>query len=67
VNGDATVSGSFSYTSSAWASVVALLNAGTLDLSFLVTHRFPLERYRDAVEALRSASGARGKVLLEIT
>ena len=42
VNGDVTVIGSFSYTASAWAKVVELLNSGRLDLGFLVTHRFAL-------------------------
>ena len=66
INGDVSVLGSFSYTTTAWRSVVALLNAGRLDLSFLVTHRFALDRYADALEALRHPTGTRGKVLLEI-
>ena len=64
VNGDVTVSGSFSYTASAWARVVALLNAGRLDLTGLVTHRFPLERHEEAIAALRAPDGTRGKVLV---
>jgi 2-desacetyl-2-hydroxyethyl bacteriochlorophyllide A dehydrogenase len=67
VNGDITVSGSFSYTSAAWASVAEMLNAGRLDLGGLVTHRFALDAYADAVDALRNPSGTRGKVLLEIS
>jgi L-iditol 2-dehydrogenase len=66
VNADVTVSGSFSYTSAAWARVAGLLRAGRLDLGGLVTHRFPLERHADAIEALRTPTGARGKVLVEI-
>lgn len=66
VNGDVTVMGSFSYTAAAWAQTVALLNAGRLDLGFLVTHRFPLTRWADALSTLRRSSGPRGKVLLEI-
>lgn len=66
VNGDITVTGSFSYTATAWAQVVELLNAGRLDLGFLITHRYPLQDWPAALSALRSSTGARGKVLLDI-
>jgi 2-desacetyl-2-hydroxyethyl bacteriochlorophyllide A dehydrogenase len=66
VNGDITVAGSFSYTSSAWGQVVDLLNAGRLDLGFLVTHRYRLEDWDEALSTLRSATGTRGKVLLDL-
>jgi len=67
VNGDVTVLGSFSYTVTAWARVVQLLNSGRLDLGFLVTHRFPLPDWAAALAALRAPEGTRGKVLLEVT
>jgi 2-desacetyl-2-hydroxyethyl bacteriochlorophyllide A dehydrogenase len=66
INGDVTVAGSFSYTSAAWAAVVGLLNSGRLDLAPLVTHRFELGAYAEAVAALREPTGTRGKVLLEV-
>ncbi len=66
VNGDVQVIGSFSYTSTAWRRVVALLNAGTVDFSFLVTHRFGLDDWAVAIETLRTGSGARAKVLLDL-
>ena len=66
VNGDVTVSGSFSYTSAAWTRVAGILSAGRIDLGGLVTHRFPLARYSDAIAALRTPTGTRGKVLVEI-
>ncbi len=66
VNGDVTVSGSFSYTSGAWASVARELNAGRLDLGGLVTQRFALDDHAAAIDALRNPSGERGKVLVEI-
>lgn len=66
VNGDITVAGSFSYTATAWAQIVNLLNSGRLDLGFLVTHRFPLADWSTAVATLRNTTGARGKVLLDI-
>jgi len=67
VNNDLTILGSFSYTSAAWRAVVTLLNAGQLRPAALITHRFPLARWQQAVAALRGASGPRGKVLLEIS
>lgn len=67
VNNDLRIRGSFGYTAAAWAQVVALLNAGRLDLQALVTHRFPLDRYEDALAALSSPTeSARGKVLLDL-
>jgi 2-desacetyl-2-hydroxyethyl bacteriochlorophyllide A dehydrogenase len=64
VNADVTVMGSFSYTAAAWAKVVDLLNTGRLDLTFLVTHRYPLAEWAQALAALRAPQGARGKVVL---
>lgn len=66
VNGDVTVLGSFSYTATAWAKVVQLLNSGRLDLGFLVTHRFSLSDWAAAISTLRTPVGARGKVLLQV-
>src|SRR5579859_2179462 len=66
VNNDLTVRGSFGYTSSAWRDVVALLNSGRLRLDFLVTHRFQLRDWAQALEALRGSSSPRGKVMLTI-
>jgi threonine dehydrogenase-like Zn-dependent dehydrogenase len=66
VNNDLTVRGSFGYTSSAWREVVGLLNSGRLDLAFLVTHRFALGDWAEALDALRGAGSPRGKVLLEV-
>jgi 2-desacetyl-2-hydroxyethyl bacteriochlorophyllide A dehydrogenase len=66
VNGDVTVTGSFSYTSAAWAKVIELLNGGQLELAWLVTHRYPLDEYDHALDVLRHPGGTRGKVILEI-
>jgi 2-desacetyl-2-hydroxyethyl bacteriochlorophyllide A dehydrogenase len=66
INGDLLILGSFSYTRSAWTDVVALLNSGSFDPGFLVTHRFSLDDYASAIEALRKPVGTRGKVLLEV-
>lgn len=45
-----------------WYQVRGLLRSGAVDLSPLVTHRFPLERYEEAFELM--ASGECGKVVL---
>jgi 2-desacetyl-2-hydroxyethyl bacteriochlorophyllide A dehydrogenase len=66
VNGDVTIVGSFAYTRSAWRQVVELLNSGSLDLSGLVTHRFPLSSFGDAIATLRHSTGPRGKILLDV-
>ena len=68
VNNDLTIRASFGYTSDAWRDVVRLLNAGLLELGFLVTHRFPLREWAAALDTLRSQDPAtpRGKVLLTL-
>jgi threonine dehydrogenase-like Zn-dependent dehydrogenase len=66
VNNDLTILGSFGYTSAAWRSVVTLLNSGQLRPGMLVTHRYPLAEWDQAIAALRGAAGPRGKVLLAI-
>jgi threonine dehydrogenase-like Zn-dependent dehydrogenase len=47
---------------------VKLLNAGLLDLDFLVTHWFPLADWAAALAALRDPDPAapRGKVMLKL-
>ena len=66
VNNDVTILGSFSYTAAAWRDVVSLLNSGLISPRFLVTHRFKLADWAQAIACLRNAEGPRGKVLLEI-
>jgi 2-desacetyl-2-hydroxyethyl bacteriochlorophyllide A dehydrogenase len=67
VNNDLRVRGSFGYTAAAWAQVVALLNAGRLDLQPVVTHRFTLDQYEAALHTLATPTQtARGKVLLDL-
>ncbi len=67
VNGDLLIAASFGYTSAAFGEVAALLRAGQITIGSLITHRFPLEKFADAYEALRSAKGVRGKVMLDVT
>lgn len=66
VNNDLTVVASFGYTSETWRRVVGLLNAGALAPAQIVTHRFPLDRFERAFQALADPRGPRGKVVLEI-
>jgi 2-desacetyl-2-hydroxyethyl bacteriochlorophyllide A dehydrogenase len=66
VNGDLSILASFGYSRSAWKQTVNLLNSGELDLSFLVTHRFKLEDFAEAISALESAPSPRGKIAFEI-
>ncbi|HUW87369.1 MAG TPA: alcohol dehydrogenase catalytic domain-containing protein [Candidatus Paceibacterota bacterium] len=66
INGDLSVFASFGYSRTAWKETVDLMNSGKLDLTFLVTHRFPLEGYREAMDALRRAPSPRGKIIFEI-
>ncbi len=68
VNDDLTILASFSYTRAAWAEVVDLLNQGLVHPGFLVTHRFALEQWSDALATLRDRAERepRGKVLIEI-
>jgi threonine 3-dehydrogenase len=66
VNNDLQISVSFGCTSAAWAEVAALLASGHLSLGPLITHRFPLESYQQAYQALRESSGPRGKVILDV-
>ena len=53
------------------AEATALLRAGQIKLSSLVTHRFPLEAYKayeEAYQVLRDSSAAsRGKVILDVS
>lgn len=47
-----------------WHQMRTFLSHGLLDPTPVITHRYPLERIADALEAI--ASGAAGKVILEI-
>ena len=67
VNNDLLISASFAYTSAAFAEVAALLGTGEISAAPLITHQFPLEDYEEAYWVLRSGSGARGKVMLEVS
>jgi L-iditol 2-dehydrogenase len=66
VNNDLRLIASFGYTTAAWTRLVALLNQGRIRPGRIVTHRFPLDRYAEALSELAEPSGPRGKVVLDI-
>jgi 2-desacetyl-2-hydroxyethyl bacteriochlorophyllide A dehydrogenase len=67
VNGDLALFASFGYTSAAFGEVAALIGSGQIQLGPLITHRFPLSGFESAYQALRSGTGVRGKVMLDIS
>jgi threonine dehydrogenase-like Zn-dependent dehydrogenase len=69
VNNDLIIQGSYSYTRAAWEQVVHRVNIGDLRPSFLITHRYDLEHWSNAVLALRGGVGdsePRGKVVISL-
>jgi len=66
VNNDLRIAASFAYTSAAFSEVADLLSAGRIRLGPLITHRFPLDAFRNAYQALREPTGVRGKVILDL-
>lgn len=67
VNGDISIVGSFSYSADAWRDMVHLLNSHNFDPTFLITHRFDLDKWEEALSTLRNFKGPRGKVMLNIS
>lgn len=70
VNDDLMIQGSFSYTRQSWRDVVQRVNAGDLQPSFLITHRYDLENWSSAFNALRGDvddSEPRGKVTISLS
>ena len=66
MNNDLSIVASFGYTTASWTRVVSLVNAGQIKPGVIVSHRFPLDSWEQALAALSTPDGARGKVLLEI-
>jgi threonine 3-dehydrogenase len=48
-----------------WIQMTQFLRSGQFDPTPVITHRFPLERYDDAIAAIKS--GSAGKVVFEIS
>ena len=66
INGDLNIIGSFGSSLLAWEKSVEMFNSGELDLGYLVTHKFVLSDFAQAIEALKSAPAPRGKIALII-
>jgi threonine dehydrogenase-like Zn-dependent dehydrogenase len=68
VSNDLVIQGSFSYTRQSWADVVGLLNERVIHPSFLVTHRFDLTQWREALDTLAHVpiDEPRGKVVITL-
>jgi threonine 3-dehydrogenase len=47
-----------------WHQVTRFLRSGMFDPTPVITHRFPLEAYDDAIDAIKT--GAAGKVIFEV-
>jgi len=45
-----------------WQQTTTLLSTGRVDVTPVITHRFPLDRWQEAFDA--TASGSSGKVIL---
>jgi threonine dehydrogenase-like Zn-dependent dehydrogenase len=70
VNDDIVIQGSFSYTSRAFGDVVDEVNARNLTPSFLITHRYSLDEWSNAIRVLRGGvtdHEVRGKVVISLT
>ena len=57
--------GSVAYTSAVWTRVVSLLAERRVDLSPIVTHRFPLAEFERAFELMENRRGIVAKIVLE--
>jgi len=66
INGDLNIIGSFGSSLMAWEKTVAMFNSGELNLGYLVTHKFGLSDFAEAIEALKFAPAPRGKIALII-
>ncbi len=47
-----------------WHQMTRFLRSGEFDPSPVITHRYPLEAYEDAIQAIKS--GEAGKVVFEV-
>jgi threonine dehydrogenase-like Zn-dependent dehydrogenase len=62
--GQLRVQGIFGAAHAAWVAATGLFAAGVLDPSPLITHRFSLERFTDAIATLRDPESGAIKVLI---
>jgi len=67
INNDQSIFASFGYSRKAWLDVVAKLNNGSLDLTFVVSHQFKLKDWENAISTMKTNDQPRGKVSIRIT
>ena len=65
VGKDMALIGSIAYPAAVWSRVVRLLTERVLDLDPIVTHRFPLSAFEDAIRLMDDRHGSRGQIVLE--
>jgi 2-desacetyl-2-hydroxyethyl bacteriochlorophyllide A dehydrogenase len=65
VGKDMALIGSIAYPASTWSRVVGLLADGVLNLDPVVTHRFPISEFADAVRLMDDRRGIVAKIVLE--
>jgi 2-desacetyl-2-hydroxyethyl bacteriochlorophyllide A dehydrogenase len=57
--------GSIAYTPAVWSRVVGLVSERVLELDRIVTHRFPVSDYEEAVRLMDNREGIVAKIVLE--
>jgi len=65
VGKDMTLIGSIAYPASTWSRVVGLIADRVLDLDPIVTHRFPMSDFQEAVALMDDRRGIVAKIVLE--
>lgn len=65
VGKDMTLIGSIAYPASVWSRVVGLLAEHVLELDPIVTHRFPMTEFDEAVRLMDDRRGIVAKIILE--
>jgi 2-desacetyl-2-hydroxyethyl bacteriochlorophyllide A dehydrogenase len=65
VSKDMSLIGSIAYPASTWSRVVGLLADGVLDLDPIVTHRFAMSDFAEAVRLMDDRRGIVAKIVLE--
>jgi 2-desacetyl-2-hydroxyethyl bacteriochlorophyllide A dehydrogenase len=65
VGKDMSLVGSIAYPAATWSRVVGLLADRVLDLDPIVTHRFPMSDYAEAVRLMDDRRGIVAKIVLE--
>ena len=65
VGKDMALIGSIAYPASTWSRVVGLVADGVLDLDPIVTHRFPMGDFEEAVALMDDRRGIVAKIVLE--